>query len=184
MIVFDCSVMCLTLYPNAGVPKDFKTKKPIDYAKELVDGLIADVEQTGDVILIPTPTLAEVLVVAAPDIQKYVEELNSRACFRVVPFGDRAAIEVAIRSKIAKKKGNKKEGVQAAWDKVKYDRQIVAIAKVEGASAIYSTDEHIHTHGELWGIPVRNISDLPVPHKQHGLYDESSKVQDSDESDD
>ena len=174
MILFDCSVLCLTLYPRAGIPNDFRTDKPIEFAKERIDGLIADSEQTGEIILIPTPALSEVLVVVAPDIQEYLDELSSQACFKVVPFGERAAIEVALRTKAAIKKGDKREGVASAWDKVKYDRQIVAIAKVEGASAIYSTDRHIHAHAAAWGIKVLNVSDLPIPAKQGSLYGEQT----------
>lgn len=174
MILFDCSVLCLTLYSNAGIPNDFRTGKPIEFAKERVDALITSAEQGVEIILIPTPALSEVLVVVAPDVQKYLEELSNQACFKVVPFGERAAIEVALRTKAAIKKGNKREGVESAWDKVKYDRQIVAIAKVEGASVIYSTDRHIHAHAELWGIKVLNVSDIPIPAKQGDLYSEQT----------
>jgi hypothetical protein len=169
MILFDCSVLCLTMYANAGIPNDFRTGLPIDSAKARVDGLIADCEKNKEIILIPTPALSEVLVVVAPDIQKYLDELANQAYFKVVSFGERAAIEVALRTKLAKNQGDKREGVPAAWDKVKYDRQIVAIAKVEGASVIYSTDRHIHAHGALWGITILNISDLPIPAKQGTL---------------
>jgi hypothetical protein len=171
MIAFDCSVLCLTIYPNAGIPYDFKTGLPIDNAKARVDGLIVESEKSGEIILIPTPALSETLVVVAPSIQNYLDELANQAYFKVVPFGERAAIEVALRTKLAINQGDKKEGVPSAWDKVKYDRQIVAIAKVEGASIIYSTDRHIHAHAGLWGIKVLNISDLPIPAKQGGLYE-------------
>jgi len=170
MILFDCSVLCLTLYPQAGIPNDFKTNKPISLAKERVDGLIASAGQSGEIILVPTPALSEVLVVVAPDVQKYLDELSNQACFKVVPFGERAAIEVALRTKAAIKRRDKRDGVISAWDKVKYDRQIVAIAKVEGASTIYSTDRHIHAHAASWGIKVLNVSDLPVPAKQPDLF--------------
>jgi hypothetical protein len=166
MILFDASVLCLTMYANAGIPKDFKTGQPIEHAKQRVDGLIADAERNGNVILLPTPALAEVLVIVAPDVQKYLDKLADQAFFKVVPFGPRAAIEIALRTKWAKDKGDKREGVAAAWTKVQYDRQIVAIAKVEGASTIYSTDRDIHAHGALWGITVLNISDLPIPTTQ------------------
>lgn len=157
------------MYPDAGIPNDFKTGKPIEHAKQRIDGLLADAEKNGDVILIPTPTLSEVLVVVAPDVQEYLDELANQSYFKVVPFGERAAIEVALRTKAAKLKGDKKEGVASAWDKVKYDRQIIAIAKVEGASIVYSTDRHIHVHGTAWGIKVLNISDLPIPATQRNL---------------
>jgi len=174
MVLFDCSVLCLTMYQNAGIPNDFRTGLPIDSAKARVDGLIADCEKDNEVILIPTPALSEALVVVAPDIQRYLDEFANQAYFKVVPFGERAAIEVALRVKAAVNKGDKREGVPAAWDKVKYDRQIAAIAKVEGASVIYSTDRDIHAHGALWGITVKNISDLPIPAKQENLpYDKN-----------
>ncbi len=170
MILFDSSVLCLTLYPQAGIPNDFRTGKPINFAKQRVDGLIAQAEQSSETILVPTPALSEVLVVVAPDVQKYLDELSNQACFKIVPFGERAAIEVALRTKAAIKRGDKKDGIVSAWDKVKYDRQIVAIAKVEGASTIYSTDRHIHAHAASWGIKVLNVSDLPVPATQSALF--------------
>jgi predicted nucleic acid-binding protein len=169
MIVFDTTVLCLTMYANAGVPNDFKTKQPITYAKERVDGLIAAAERGAEVIVIPTPALAEVLVVVSPDVQLHVDKLENQAFFKIVSFGKRAAIEVALRTKLAIKKGNKRDGIRREWDKIKYDRQIVAIAHVEGASIIYSTDEDVHKHGEAWGIRVLNISDLPIPAKQSKL---------------
>jgi hypothetical protein len=169
MILFDSSVLCITMYPNAGIPSDFRTGQPIDHAKARVDGLIAECEKNTEVILIPTPALAEALVVVAPDVQKYLDEFANQAYFKIVPFGERAAVEIALRTKQAKKQGDKKEGIVAAWDKVKYDRQILAVAKVEGASTVYSSDRDIHAHGALWGVKVLNISDLPIPAKQTPL---------------
>ena len=176
MILFDASVLCITMYRNAGIPKDFRTGEPIQHAKERIDGLIEYAQTTNEVILIPTPALAEVLAIVAPDVQRYLDELADQSCFKIVPFGPRAAIEVALRTKDAMRKGDKRDGVAAAWDKVKYDRQIVAIAKVEGASVIYSTDKDIHAHATLWGIKVSNVSDLPIPAKQGKLYDENPKA--------
>jgi hypothetical protein len=54
-------------------------------------------------------------------------------------------------------------------DKIKCDHQIVAAAKVEGVSEIIAMDRDIHQHGKLWGISVRNVSELPVPHIQGKL---------------
>lgn len=174
MVVFDASVLCIAIYPDAGIPTDFRTGEPIGYAKERIDGLISECDRIGETILVPTPALSEVLVVAAPDVQRYLDELNSQKCFKVVPFGQRAAVEIALRIKESIKKEGKKEGIRSEWDKIKYDRQIVAIAKVEGASAIYSADKDVHEHGKLWGIKVLNISDLDVPAKQERLYEEKT----------
>jgi len=175
MIALDAGVLSVILYPQSPIPKDFKTGLDIDHAKERVDQLVEEIRQSGDRILIPTPALSEALVVVAPDVQKYLDELESQACFKIAVFGTRAAVEIALRVKHAKQAGDKKEGLLSAWDKVKYDRQIVAIAKVEGATAIYSTDKDVHDHGKLWGLPVYNLSDLPIPLKQHNLFQEEQR---------
>jgi hypothetical protein len=165
MIVVDTNVLSLFLYPNASVPDDFRTKQPIPHAKERVKVLVADIEQQGEIVIIPAPALAEALVVAAPDVEKYLEILAASPCFIVEPFGQKAAVEVALHLKAAKVAGDKRDQLSAddcLWDKVNFDRQIVAIAKTRGA-IIYSTDRHIHHHAELWGVPHQHIADLRDP---------------------
>ena len=52
---------------------------------------------------------------------------------------------------------------QSSWAKVKFDRQIVAIAKVVGATSIYSTDTDVAKHAREAGIPSVSLEDLPNP---------------------
>jgi hypothetical protein len=59
--------------------------------------------------------------------------------------------------------GNKRGGAQGTWAKVKYDRQIVAIAKVEAADTIYSDDEDVRKLAIQAGLAVMKISELPLP---------------------
>ncbi len=59
--------------------------------------------------------------------------------------------------------GDKRGGAEGHWSKIKYDRQIVAIAKTEGASIIYSDDNNVHTLGGNLGLSVLRIADLPLP---------------------
>jgi hypothetical protein len=49
------------------------------------------------------------------------------------------------------------------YAKLKYDRQIVAIAKVCGASEIYSEDDGVERAAALVNIPVVRVRDLPLP---------------------
>jgi len=58
--------------------------------------------------------------------------------------------------------GDKKEG-SSNWSKVKFDRQIVAIARVEGAERIYSNDDDIKRFGASDGIEVVMLDDLELP---------------------
>lgn len=161
MVGIDANILSLFLYPTASAPSDFKTKQPIDKAHERAEFLIADLQDRGETILIPTPALSEVLVVS-PDINRYIQILQTTGCFRIAGFGERAAVEVALRLQLALKTGDKSEGILAPWQKVKYDRQIIAICKVEGCSCIYSADEDIHRHAQLWNVSVFNLSDVKL----------------------
>jgi hypothetical protein len=56
---------------------------------------------------------------------------------------------------------------------VKFDRQIVAIAKVEGAERIYSNDGDIQRYGKADGLQVIRLEDLESPPgKTPDLFDE------------
>jgi len=46
---------------------------------------------------------------------------------------------------------------------VKYDRQIVAVAKVCGATTIYSDDKDVRTLAKTVKIDVIGLADLPLP---------------------
>ena len=59
--------------------------------------------------------------------------------------------------------GDKRGGGEGSWAKIKYDRQIIAIAKTEGASIIYSDDKNIHTFGVNEGLSVIPVAELPLP---------------------
>lgn len=59
--------------------------------------------------------------------------------------------------------GDKRDGLQADWTKIKFDRQIVSIALVVGAVEIISDDGDVAAIGERWGVPVRSVEDLPLP---------------------
>jgi len=129
-----------------------------------------EIQKTKTKVLIPTPALSEFLVRADAGILEY---LNNSAFFKIVPFDERAAIEAADMTKAAIRESDKKDPVVAAtWAKIKFDRQIVAVAKVEGAHAIYSTDPDVCRHAQRAGIICKGIDDLPkAPDVQQGLFE-------------
>jgi hypothetical protein len=172
-VAIDACILSQFLFENCGELIDFSTGKAIRSARERIDGLIQKVERDKDYVVVPTPALSEALVVVAPSVQKYLDILHSQACFKIVGFGERAAVEVALRAKTGLSTHDKKEAVKSAWNKVKYDRQIVAIAKCENVTAIYSADKDIHSHARLWGMAVFNVCDLQVPPQQQKLFTSS-----------
>ena len=76
--------------------------------------------------------------------QQIVDHLQKYSVFSIEPFDTRAAIEVAAMTRDALTAGNKRGNSSATWAKVKYDRQIVAIAKVHGATGFYSYRRRRH----------------------------------------
>jgi predicted nucleic acid-binding protein len=162
MVLFDAAILSIAIDPKANVPSDFRTGQLIPQARERVDALIRGLEQDGQAIIIPTPALAEALTTLAEKAIELTDQIERRSCFRIKPFGKKEAIEIAIRTKMAILAGDKREGIADPWQKVKYDRQIIAVAKTENVAAIYSTDRAIHEHAKLWGIPVLHLADVPL----------------------
>lgn len=163
MVVLDANMLLLMMGSDAKPPKDPRTGQPIERAKERIDHLIATLDRSRTKVLVPTPVLSEILVRAGDAGPNYLEFLNASARFKIVPFDTRAAVEVAALTREALDSGDKRGGSKAAWAKVKFDRQIVAIARTEGATAIYSDDEDIGSLGERVRIQVVRLIDLPVP---------------------
>ena len=163
MIVIDSAMLLLFLSPVAAAPLDPSTGRPIEHARERMELLVKTFEQRKTKIIIPTPALAEVLVYAGSAIDQYMEILTKRTVFRIVSFDTRAAIELALMTKKAIDGGDKRGGINAPWAKVKFDRQIVCIAKAYGVSDVYSDDEHVKKLGESLGLKVIGLLDCPVP---------------------
>jgi hypothetical protein len=120
-------------------------------------------------IIIPAPVVSEFLTYASAD---YLAEINASKHFEVGAFDQRAAIEAAATLKKALKSGQgKKLGMEGNWQKIKIDRQIVAIAKVYGVSMIYTTDQHIPTLAADSGLTTTHVANLPLPPSKSPLFD-------------
>jgi predicted nucleic acid-binding protein len=156
MVVFDSVVLTIVLNDRSDVPNDPATGKPILQARERIEYLIDALNERGEQILIPSPVLSEVLVVAGAAGLRYVRELQQAGVFKIDPFDTRAAIELAEITKAAIAAGDKKSGVDAPWQLVKIDRQIVAIAKTAGASCIYTNDRPLSAFAKHAGIDVHS----------------------------
>jgi hypothetical protein len=94
---------------------------------------------------------------------RILDRISTASAFRIVSFDQRAAIEAAEMTRKAIREGDKKDPVVAAtWAKIKFDRQIVALAKVENTTTIYSTDEDVAKHARQCSIACLGIADLPL----------------------
>jgi hypothetical protein len=92
-------------------------------------------------------------------------------------FDERAAVEAAARTYEARRRGQRKGGNPAAAKaKIKLGRQIVATAKVEGVTAVYSDDVDVIAYALKAGLEGYRLADLPEPPQdpRHALSPESS----------
>ncbi len=170
MVAFDAMFSIFFLDPDVNLPTDRSSKKPITDVKERIEFLIETLEGSREKILIPTPCIGELLVLAGKAGPDYLAELSSSSNFEFADFDLKAAIEFAASVGGAIVSGDKRRGANKTWAKAKFDEQIVAIAKARGAHTIYSDDKDVVKLGQIVGIRVVRLEDLPKrPEKQTEL---------------
>lgn len=162
-VVFDTNTLMMIVSPGASAAKD-ANHVPITFAEERINGLIQQLGTERNKIVIPTPVLSEVLVRSDPaERAAMVAKFQRSAAFRVEAFDERAAIELADMEMKAIAGGGKRDDVQGTWTKVKFDRQIIAIALVVGADCIYTDDGPLSKHAFKHGLRTIGIGSLPIP---------------------
>ena len=174
MVGIDAGFLGLLLHPNARAPLDPSTKKPTVRAVERIEALVESLEGLHERIVIPTPALCEFLVLAGKDGSAYLSTIHQQGSFIVQPFDQRAALELAALELVARSKGSKRLPLQpeTAWQKVKFDRQIVAIGKIHGVSVLYSDDLHVRLLAEDVGIHAVSCWELPLPASKAPLFEQ------------
>lgn len=150
MVVFDATVLIDYLNPRTHSDRLAK-----------LEHLISELEKSKTKILIPTPALSEFLAGAGKARDSYYQKLSAASAFQVLTFDARAAMECALMMNETYTQADKKARAKT-WAKAKFDWQIIAIAKVSGASAIYSDDGDISRMGKRFGINVIKTDDLPL----------------------
>jgi predicted nucleic acid-binding protein len=136
-----------------------RDNKPVTQFRERVTELAANLDRSNSPIGVPTPAMAEILVRAGKGRSQYIAILQDTWRFQILPFDSRAAIEAADLIEKTKSSGDKWE----TWAKVKFDIQIVSIAKAESATLIYSDDKDVENFAKRVNIRVFRICDLPLP---------------------
>lgn len=139
-------------------------KRTPAHVKDRLKGLVQDVEKARGQLVIPTLVVSEYLVNAGPSGKVLLEALMNSRFIEVAPFDHVAAEECALMHIAAVAAGNKRHplGRGVAWQKVKIDRQIVAIAKAKRAS-IVANDSDVIAIATAWGVRVSEVESLPIP---------------------
>lgn len=163
MVVFDTSVLLLFLDEDAEAPQDPETGSPVAQAQERIIHLVEQLSADQTTVIIPTPELSEILVHAGHAGPSWLNSMTGHSAFKIAPFNELAAVELAAINAKAIRSGDKRNGISDPWAKVKFDRQIVAIAKVAHASIVYSDDDNLLKHAVSEGLSARRTRDLPLP---------------------
>lgn len=176
IVAFDNTFLSLVLNPEARPRSDPSTGAPVEFCRERIEGMIDSHSSGGDTVLIPTPCLAELLA-AVPDISRVIGEIQASTAFEIASFDARCAIELGLVTQEAIRLGDKKGGVSAGWQEVKFDRQIAVIAKVNGAEILYTDDGNQTVFAGRLGLRVKHTWQLDLPPK----YRQGSLNWDSDD---
>ena len=173
MVGVDSTFLSLMLHPKARPPLDPATKKPIEKMEQRIEALLERLAEDGEAIIVPTPVLSEFLILAGRDGPKYLALIETTKTILVVPFDQKAAVELAAIESSHRSAGSKKGGSASPYQKVKLDRQIVATVKAHTGHTIYADDTDIRNFALRAGIKVVSTWELPIPPSPHPLLDDS-----------
>lgn len=171
MVIFDANYLVHLLHPDPGEVIDPETQRPVERVRDKIECLVEDLGKAQVKIVIPTPVLSEIFALDPDGANHYQSLLTDSSRFEFAPFDVMAAIEAGIQTNRAIGAGDKRGGTGDTWAKVKFDRQIVAIAKTRQINRIYSNDHGVRAHAALAGIEVIPVWRLPLPRPQQADLD-------------
>jgi len=140
-----------------------RTDDPDNLDRDRLDHLFANISAAKGRVVLPAPVVAEFLVHSDLGTSDWLVALERKSSIVVAPFDRRAALECALIDRAALASGNKRGGRKEAWQRIKIDRQIVAIARVAGAVSIVTDDAGLTTTARSVGLQVQSLSELDLP---------------------
>ena len=172
---FDNTFLSLLLNPNCRLPTDDKgvvVPNAIRRAQYLVERL----GKSRQKIILPTPAAAELLTAIGPTAQKYYDIVAKSRLFEVAPFDQKCAIELALLNTTIFSEEDKKNKVEP-YQKIKTDRQIIAILKASGAETIYTDDRALANRAAVCGIAAVTTMELQEPEQDRQMVIEFDAVE-------
>ncbi len=135
----------------------------IDRMQLRMGHLITTTDEVNGSVIVPTPALAELLVGAGVQRAAMLRILEGRRAIRIEPFDKMAAIHCANLDAQAISDGDKRDGARSSWQKVKIDRQIVAIAQVARCERIVTGDPDVEKIAGRAALETTFVWQLDLP---------------------
>jgi predicted nucleic acid-binding protein len=140
------------------------SKKSKEGGEARIHFLIDETKKSRGRLIIPAPAFSEFSVHAKPEeIRLLLEE----KIFRVAPFDTRAALECGAIFKgwLAgqPKESPKPKDKDSSRPKIKFDMQIISIAKTTNTALLITNDRQLRTIATQYGIHVKTVEDIALP---------------------
>lgn len=160
-VAFDNTMLSILLNPNCRVPLDSEGA-PVSLAKERAQSVVVELEKARRKIILPAPACAELLTAIGPEAAAYISIVSRSRLFEIASFCARCASELAILNRGTFKTNDDRNGAEP-YQKIKVDRQIIAICRVYGVTELYSDDIGLRNRAVMCGITVIRTEDIPLP---------------------
>lgn len=157
-VVLDTSVLVFLINPGAPAPLDPATGECVTHCRERIEGLLEDFDASGVQLVVPTPVLSELLIRSGNRQAEVIAALSDKRSVQVAPFDVAAAVENAA---LRRSRSSSKSPGETKKD-VSFDLQILAIARVAGASKILTDDENLRKRASRAGLQTLGIADIPI----------------------
>jgi predicted nucleic acid-binding protein len=155
MIVVDTGFLILLVDPEST--------QNLDRAADRVRYFIDELSRTKEEVLIPAPSLAELVAGRVDRVEEIVETVRRLKTFSLQAFDPVTAIETGERI-AAVLQSSQADPRPSGWKvAMKYDAMIAATAIVRGARAIYTTDLGFEKYLVGTSVNVVLVSQLPLP---------------------
>lgn len=155
-------MLSILLNPSCRVPTDKSTGTIVDLAKERAESVVLQIQKARRKIIIPAPACAELLTVIGPDAQAYINLVGRSRVFTIASFDALCAAELALLNRDTFGPNDAKNGAEP-YQKIKVDRQIIAVCRVNGVSEIYTDDGGLANRARMCGIIPIGIAEVPIP---------------------
>lgn len=159
---FDNTMLSILLNPDGDIPHDPATNAPVTEANARAESVVQQLQKARRKIILPAPACAELLTAIGPEAQQYLNVVGRSRVFEIGNFDARCAAELALLNRGEFQQHDNQNDAEP-YQKRKVDRQIIAIAKVYGASEIYTDDSGLAKRARMCGITPISIAEVPIP---------------------